>query len=137
VTIAAITVLGLALAASRHDDEANGFSLTAITTLLASPISWTHHWTLAVPALLLLCRRAHQRRSRPLASAATALALLGYSYLPEYTEGLLKHPGIATLLTSDAYTLAATTVLVTTAVAATTVQRTRQRGGDDQPLLQY
>ena len=129
LTIAAIALLGLALAvhASRHGDEAAGFSLAAITTLLASPISWTHHWTLAVPALLLLWRRAHQRRSRPLATAAAALALLGCAYLPEYTEGPLKHPGLGTLLTSDPYTLAAMTVLVVAAVAAIAVQRTRQR----------
>jgi len=117
--VAAITVLGLmcAVHASRRGDEAAGFSLAAITALLASPISWTHHWTLIVPALLLLCRRADQRRSLPLAASAAAVGLLGYSYLIEYAEGPLKHPGLGTALASSPYTLAATTVVAVTAVA--------------------
>ncbi len=45
--------LTLAAAASRHGDEALGFSLCAVTGLLVSPISWTHHWVIAIPALLL------------------------------------------------------------------------------------
>ena len=32
-------------------DDARGFSLCALTGLLVSPISWSHHWVLAVPAL--------------------------------------------------------------------------------------
>jgi len=138
--VGAITLLGLTLAvrASRPGDQAAGFSLTAITALLASPISWTHHWTIAVPALLQLCRRAHQQRSRPLAAAATATALLGYSYLPEYTEGPLKHPGLGTLLTNDPYVLAATTVLAATALAlaAGLPSRQQQRRSPPQPTQQ-
>jgi alpha-1,2-mannosyltransferase len=74
--IAAVALLGLGLAvrASRRGDEAAGFSFIALSALLASPISWTHHWTLAVPALLLLARRAHQQRSRALTLATAALA---------------------------------------------------------------
>jgi alpha-1,2-mannosyltransferase len=50
---AAVALAGLALAAAaaRRGDEALGFSLCAITGLLVSPISWTHHWVIAIPAL--------------------------------------------------------------------------------------
>ena len=60
-----------------------GFSLCALTGLLVSPVSWTHHWTLAVPALLLLGVRVVRERSRVGIAAFAAVMLLGYSYLPK------------------------------------------------------
>jgi alpha-1,2-mannosyltransferase len=50
---AAVAVVGLALAAAaaRRGDEALGFILCAVTGLLVSPISWTHHWVIVIPAL--------------------------------------------------------------------------------------
>ena len=49
----AVTGLALAAAAGRRGDDALGFSLCAVTGLLVSPISWTHHWVIAIPALLV------------------------------------------------------------------------------------
>jgi hypothetical protein len=43
--------LALAAAAARRGDEALGFTLCAVTGLLVSPISWTHHWVIAIPVL--------------------------------------------------------------------------------------
>jgi alpha-1,2-mannosyltransferase len=85
--IAAAALAGLLLAArsGRHGDEAVGFSLGAIVTLLASPVSWTHHWVLAVPALLLLLLASYERRAPSLAVWGTGVAAVGYSYLPELT----------------------------------------------------
>jgi len=80
VGLAGIT---LAVLASRRGDEALGFSLCALTGLLVSPVSWTHHWTLAVPALLLLGMRLVGERSRVGLAAVAAILLLGYSYLPK------------------------------------------------------
>ena len=63
----------LAVRAARRGDEVAGFSLCALTGLLISPISWSHHWVLAIPALLLFAlnalrrpwlRRRRSRRSR-------------------------------------------------------------------------
>jgi alpha-1,2-mannosyltransferase len=51
--LVAVTGLFLACVAGRGGNEALGFCFCAITGLLISPISWTHHWVLAVPALLL------------------------------------------------------------------------------------
>jgi alpha-1,2-mannosyltransferase len=50
-----VTVTGLFLAsvAARRGNEALGFCFCAVTGLLISPISWTHHWVLAIPAVLL------------------------------------------------------------------------------------
>jgi alpha-1,2-mannosyltransferase len=81
----AVAAVGLLLAArsSRQGDEATGFSLCAITMLLVSPVSWTHHWAIAVPALLLLAVAAYERRQRALALAAGVALAVGYAYLPE------------------------------------------------------
>ena len=49
----AATGLFLACGAARRGDEALGFCFCAVTGLLISPISWTHHWVLAIPAVLL------------------------------------------------------------------------------------
>ena len=83
---AAVGILGVALAvlASRRGDEAMGFSLCAITGLLVSPVSWTHHWTLAVPALLLLGVKVARERSKVGIGAAAGMLLLLYSYLPKF-----------------------------------------------------
>ena len=83
VMIVGIVGLILAVLASRRGDEAMGFSLCAGTGLLVSPVSWSHHWTLAVPALLLLGVRAARRRSTFGITAVSASVLLGYSYLPK------------------------------------------------------
>ena len=77
--IVGLAGLGLAVAAARGGDEAAGFSLCAITALLVSPVSWSHHWVLAVPALLLCAVSGWRGRSRRLIAAATVLAVAGWS----------------------------------------------------------
>jgi alpha-1,2-mannosyltransferase len=94
VAIAVIVgLVGVALAvlANRRSDEAIGFSLCALTGLLVSPVSWTHHWTLAVPALLLLGIRVVRRRPRVGIAAVAVVLLVGYSYLPK----LMAKPALA------------------------------------------
>jgi alpha-1,2-mannosyltransferase len=86
LAIALVTgIVGVALAvlASRRGDEAMGFSRCAITGLLVSPVSWTHHWTLAVPAVLLVGSRVVHRRSKVGMIAVATILLVGYSYLPK------------------------------------------------------
>jgi alpha-1,2-mannosyltransferase len=89
--IVALAGVALAVVASRRGDEAMGFSLCALTGLLVSPVSWTHHWTLAVPALLLLGVRVVHRRSTAGIVAIAVVALVGYSYLPK----LMAKPAFA------------------------------------------
>jgi alpha-1,2-mannosyltransferase len=94
---AVVGVLGIALAvlAARRGDEAMGFSLCAITGLLVSPVSWTHHWTLAVPALLLLGLRVYRDRCKVGIIAVGATLLVGYSYLPKLMERPAFSSGLA------------------------------------------
>jgi alpha-1,2-mannosyltransferase len=89
--IVALAGITLAALASRRGDEAMGFSLCALTGLLVSPVSWTHHWTLAVPALMLLGIRVLREHSRVGLAAVGAILLVGYSYLPK----LMAKPAFA------------------------------------------
>jgi len=52
--------LGLALAArlARRADWLGATTVTGLTGLLVSPISWTHHWVWVMPALVVLVRYA-------------------------------------------------------------------------------
>ncbi|MER5863745.1 glycosyltransferase 87 family protein [Kitasatospora sp. NPDC002040] len=86
----AVVVAGLALVAGlvvavrcyRLGDrraEAWGVLCTALTALLISPISWTHHWIWCVPLLVLLAAEA-TGRSRGL-PYRTALALVALAFL--------------------------------------------------------
>jgi alpha-1,2-mannosyltransferase len=43
--------LAIAVAASRSGQELLGVTVTAVTGLLVSPVSWTHHWIWMVPLL--------------------------------------------------------------------------------------
>ena len=88
--LVAIVGVAVAILASRRGDEAMGFSRCATTGLLVSPVSWTHHWTLAVPALLLLGVRAVCQRSRFGMIAVAGILVVGYSYLPK----LMSKPGL-------------------------------------------
>jgi alpha-1,2-mannosyltransferase len=119
-----VAVIGLALAAraQRRGDEGLGFSLCAVTGLLISPISWTHHWVLAVPALLLTALALHRNRAgRPLAwrlggGALAVLAIAGWARLARQipASGWL-HLSVRGLLDSEIYVLAG---LIALALAA-------------------
>jgi alpha-1,2-mannosyltransferase len=114
---AVVGIVGLALAvlASRRGDEAIGFSLCAITGLLMSPVSWTHHWTLAIPALVVLGMRVYRDRSKVGIAAVVAVLLVGYSYLPKLMQKPAFAPShsasVAWSLASASYVLIALTAL--------------------------
>ena len=119
---AAVGVAGLALAAaaSRRGDEALGFCLCAVTGLLVSPISWIHHWVIAIPALLvagLAAGRAYRAGNIAtavfIAAAITAIAMIGWTELAGDTprSGWLALPAWV-LLRSVCYVLIGLAVLV-------------------------
>ncbi|WP_405018955.1 glycosyltransferase 87 family protein [Kitasatospora sp. NBC_00070] len=58
--------------------EAWGVVCTAITALLISPISWTHHWIWCVPLLVLLTAEAAQRSRRLPYRAVLALVVVAF-----------------------------------------------------------
>jgi alpha-1,2-mannosyltransferase len=109
-----VAVIGLALAAraQRRGDEGLGFSLCAVTGLLISPISWTHHWVLAVPALLLAALTLYRNRAgRPLAwrlggGALAVLAIIGWARLARQIPVSSLHLSTRGLLDSEIYVLA-------------------------------
>jgi alpha-1,2-mannosyltransferase len=69
--LVAVTVLGMRRALTAAE-PAWALSLNAFTGLLVSPISWTHHWVWAEPALLVLAvlTRRHSWRAGPAAAVA-------------------------------------------------------------------
>jgi alpha-1,2-mannosyltransferase len=61
---AIVLVVGISLTGLlwRHGDELAGLATVLVTGILASPISWGHHWVAIYPALVLLLREARPRR---------------------------------------------------------------------------
>ena len=116
LTAALITaVVGLILAVRawrRGGDEANGYALCALTGLLVSPISWTHHWVEAVPALLLVLLRAYRERRTAVLVGALAAVALGCSQVTwrvpvsGFAGTLELHEHGVQLLASNAYVIA-------------------------------
>jgi alpha-1,2-mannosyltransferase len=52
--VVAAVGFAVAVAASRSGQELLGVTVTAVTGLLISPVSWTHHWVWVVPLLGLV-----------------------------------------------------------------------------------
>ncbi|MEU6598784.1 glycosyltransferase 87 family protein [Streptomyces flaveolus] len=75
--VAVVAVLGLAVAvrAELRGQRAWAVCVCAVTALLVSPVSWTHHWVWCVPLVLLLWTRGHR-------AAALGTLLVFCSYAP-------------------------------------------------------
>ncbi|HEY2443083.1 MAG TPA: glycosyltransferase 87 family protein [Streptosporangiaceae bacterium] len=158
--VVALAGLMLAARAQRRGDEALGFALCAVTGLLISPISWTHHWVIAVPALLLAATalyrdRTRSRRARRLGLAAIAApAVIGWARMARVVPGRhwLHLPALG-ILDSEIYviagllalTLAARPLLARTVLAGTVLakgaagippgQAAREPDADEVPQL--
>lgn len=125
VLVVALAGLGLAVRAHRRGDSGLAVGLCSLTTLLASPVSWTHHWTLAIPALVLLAVAAWRQRSASLALASGLCLAVGYAYIPERfmpRDGAISTGAVS--LAADPYVLIALGAL---AGAATVELRSRLR----------
>jgi alpha-1,2-mannosyltransferase len=128
VVVLALAGLTLATIAGRRGADARGVSLCALTGLLVSPISWSHHWVLAVPALMLFALDASRRGSRSALAAAGAVAIVAVAHMiwwvpvnrPRHSELRLD---ALQLVYSDAYVLIA---LLSLAAAAVSVFRARR-----------
>lgn len=90
IAVAGLAVAAWAAASSRWlpRAEAWGVCCAAVTAVLISPISWTHHWVWCVPVLTLLACEASVERARPAAVrklrwraafGATLLAFLSFA----------------------------------------------------------
>jgi alpha-1,2-mannosyltransferase len=63
--LAAIAGLLLATWASRRGHDMGGLIICALTGLLVSPVSWSHHWVWVAPGLVVLTDLAINPRWRP------------------------------------------------------------------------
>lgn len=80
VAVAGLTVAALA---SRRGYELTGIVVCALTGLLISPISWTHHWVWAVvPGLALVVAGERQGRNWIARAAGTAVLLFLFVMWP-------------------------------------------------------
>jgi alpha-1,2-mannosyltransferase len=106
VGLAGITV---AAWAHRRGRRLAGVTCCAITGLLISPFSWTHHWVWAVPLLVALAAVAWRRRSAARGLAAAAAAAVFSRRIPLSWPG--DPPGFVRLLEGDLYVLCGLAVL--------------------------
>jgi alpha-1,2-mannosyltransferase len=90
--VAILTVIGMRRALA-SGEPAWALSLNAFAALLISPISWSHHWVWAAPALLVLAVLARQRSWR----AGTAAFYGGLVIFTVSPPWLLPHYGNADL----------------------------------------
>ncbi len=136
VVIVGLVGLALAAQAARRGDDATGYGLCAVTGLLVSPVSWTHHWVMAVPALLLAALAVWRRRHAAPASARLWLAIIGVLAIIGWS-GIARHQPKLTIkqqlhlplfwwLASDVYVLAGLASLAIAAVVYL-LQRNRHR----------
>ncbi|WP_188111237.1 glycosyltransferase 87 family protein [Nocardioides antri] len=105
VTVAAplaLAVLGVGALCWRRGDRVLGTCLAALAMLLASPVSWSHHWVWAVPVAVALWER-----TRWAATAWTAVFVARPVVWPPWGEGRELGWGAADHLAGNAYTLAA------------------------------
>jgi alpha-1,2-mannosyltransferase len=119
----------LAVRSARRGDMARGFVLTAVTGLLVSPISWTHHWAIAVPGLLLLPAVAARRPVRILLAAATGTLAAGASAIWQVIDAhpLGEHLGVGGFLLGNLYVLAGLAAIAAAAVPELVTLRVRRR----------
>ena len=104
--------------ASATSDDAWALSLNAFAALLISPISWSHHWVWAAPALLLLVVRGLQDKNRALLAAALAglvLFAIGPQWLFPHTENREAHWAAWEQVIGGSYVILAAVILLISA----------------------
>jgi alpha-1,2-mannosyltransferase len=85
--LTAVAGLAVAVAASRRGLESWGVMCAAVTALLVSPISWSHHWVWCVPLIVMLAAEARRVPARWTAVAAVAAAFYVRSMWLEHRPG--------------------------------------------------
>jgi alpha-1,2-mannosyltransferase len=114
VLVTGLAGLTVAVWAHRRGHRLAGTVCCAITGLLISPVSWTHHWVWAVPLLVWLTAVAWRRRSVACGLAAAGAAVFsGFFSIP--WPGHPVRPEL--MLASDQYVLYGLAVLAGTALA--------------------
>jgi len=99
-------------------DNAWALSLNAFAALLISPISWSHHWVWAAPALLLIAVRGLQDKNRALlATALAGLAVFaaGPQWWFPHTENREAHWAAWEQVIGGSYVILAAVILLVSA----------------------
>lgn len=138
--LAGLVCIGVALPLARRlharGESLGALLVTAFAGLLASPISWSHHWVWVVPVVGLLVRRAMRSAATgPLAMLAGLAALFSGWTLAVVPSGNHRevHWNLVQMLLGNAYVLAALTTLLALAVLSgqtPTARRRRALGHD-------
>src|SRR5215472_4492253 len=125
--VAALTVTGMR-GALKAGQVTSALLLNAVAGLLISPISWSHHWVWAAPALLT-CLSSNPKRRRPPTFAV--LALLTFAIAPHWLfpsgDGRELHWSCWQQAMGDSYALIGLAVL-TQAAITNLLPRMKRRG---------
>lgn len=136
VVLVGLAGLALAARAGRAGNDAAGFSLTAITGLLICPVSWTHHWVIAIPALLLTAVAAWHNGAPRRPAALARLAVLAGVAAVGWT-GIVRHtPSAATplhFLFGNSYVLIASAALAIAAWPVVAVRHQKPTAPAERP----
>jgi alpha-1,2-mannosyltransferase len=115
--VAAAPLAGAALVVAavwwRRGDRVLGTGMAALAMLLASPVSWSHHWVWAVPLAL-----AVWPHSRAVAVAWTAVFVIRPILWPPWGQGREHDWGAVDHLVGNSYLLAAAGLVVWAASVA-------------------
>lgn len=110
-TAALVALLGLAAAVSAELSGRRAWAVAAcaVTALLISPVSWSHHWVWCVPLALLLWTHGHRA-----GAAAATLVFCSYAlwWVPHGPKRPELHQGCPELVLSALYAGAALVFLV-------------------------
>jgi alpha-1,2-mannosyltransferase len=111
----------LAVRAARRGEQGWGFVLTAVTGLLVCPISWPHHWVIALPGVLLLVEwagRPGRRRATFAVLGAVAFAAGSWALEPLIAAHLAgDEVDLGELLVGDLYVFVGMATVLVAAVA--------------------
>jgi alpha-1,2-mannosyltransferase len=116
---AALAAAGLAVAAcqARDGNWLHAAATAGVTTLVASPISWTHHWTWAAPALLVLLIRPNAARTAAAAAGWLLFAIAPMWFTPWHGDSAeYRWHGLTTVV-ANSFLLAGLAYLTWTAWA--------------------
>ncbi|MGX1883741.1 glycosyltransferase 87 family protein [Streptomyces sp. NPDC055287] len=108
--LAAVAGLALAVVAELRGERAGAVVACAVTALLVSPVSWSHHWVWCVPVVLFLATRG-----RTVAAVATAAVFCSYAlwWVPHGPGRLELGQNLGQMTLSALYPLTALAALFT------------------------